>query len=318
MKKKKILGYVSLLLCSPLSMAMQPMDDQSLSATTGQDGINIGINTSKVQFNQISLIDTDGLGTKASSGGSASLVLAGSDPSTRQSFDVSFLGASNNTPVINMVVDTDGGKGKPFANIAMSLGSGITGIKVSPFSAYLAGLSSTSSATTSKSIFTTTGSLNSDVTKLLTVGSTANNFTINFNASNKPTVNVQLGNVPQSHLIMFSGAIQSICGTADGGGCPITLVSGSSGASFNFQLKANDAVNGFLLNNFYAGIESNGVVFGNTGTSSKFDAALNSVTMGTLGTSDATVFNGIKNGSMGNMGAVGASVTDLKVKINGL
>jgi hypothetical protein len=40
--------------------------------------------------------------------------------------------------------------------------------------------------------------------------------------------------------------------------------------------------------------------------------------MGTSGASAATVFNGLQNGSMGNFGAIGTSVTDLKVKINGL
>ena len=41
----KKLGYVSLLLLSPFTMAMQPMDDQSLSLATGQDGLSITINT---------------------------------------------------------------------------------------------------------------------------------------------------------------------------------------------------------------------------------------------------------------------------------
>ncbi len=32
------------------AMAMQAMDDASLSATTGQDGINIGIGISKIEI----------------------------------------------------------------------------------------------------------------------------------------------------------------------------------------------------------------------------------------------------------------------------
>ncbi|OTG83831.1 DUF6160 family protein [Acinetobacter sp. ANC 4648] len=315
MKKKNILGCVSLLLCSPLSIAMQPMDDQSLSQATGQDGINIGVQVGKIEFQQISVIDTDGLTPAATYKNKASLVMAGS---TNSPVSVGFLGVSVSQPTVKMVLDADGGLGRPFANIALSLGSNITGIKVSPFSVYLAGENSTSLSGASKSIFTGSGSLNSDVSKLLTIGSTANNFAINFNNTNKPALNIQLGNVPQSHLIMLSGAIQSICGTEDGGGCPIALISGNTGATFNFQLKASDVSNGFLLNGFYAGVESDGLVFGNSGASSKFDAALNSMTLGTLNSSDGAVFNGLKNGSMGNMGAVGASVTDLKVKINGL
>ncbi|MEC8566849.1 MAG: DUF6160 family protein, partial [Pseudomonadota bacterium] len=79
MKKKNILGC--LLLLSPYSMAMQPMDDQSLSSTVGQDGINISVNNSKVEFNQISIIDTDGLSnnsyTSSNYTNRAGLVIAG-------------------------------------------------------------------------------------------------------------------------------------------------------------------------------------------------------------------------------------------------
>ena len=65
MLKNKKLGCLSLLLLSPMAMAMQPLDDQSLSATTGQDGISVGVNLSKVNFNQAAIIDTDGFTTTA-------------------------------------------------------------------------------------------------------------------------------------------------------------------------------------------------------------------------------------------------------------
>lgn len=150
MKKNRNLGCISLLILSPIALAMEPMDDQSLSQTTGQDGINVGINLSKVQLNQISIIDRDGLGSTVSDANKASLVLAGKSAGTvaDQTVDITFLGASN-TPTMNIVMDTDGGatggaSGKPFANIGMSFASNITGIKVSPFALYLAGASSSS------------------------------------------------------------------------------------------------------------------------------------------------------------------------------
>ena len=317
MKKKNILGCMPLLLCSSLCVAMQPMDEQSLSQITGQDGISLAVNVSKVQVDQISVIDTDGLPNRTASTyqHKAAFVLAGA---TNSPVNIDFLGASAAQPTLKMSLDADGGNGSPFANIAFGFGSNITGIKISPFSIYLAGANSTTSIGTTQSIFSSGGSLNSDVTKLLSIGSTANNLTINFNNSNKPGFNLQLGHVPQSHLMVFSGAIQSICGTEEGSGCPITLTSGTTGARFDFQLKANDTSTGFLLNGFYAGVESGGLVFGNNGVSSKVDVALNSMTLGTLNSSDSGVFNGLKNGSMGNMGAIGASVTDLKVKVSGL
>lgn len=315
MKKNKMLGCVSLLIFSPVAMAMQAMDDQSLAQTTGQDGINIGVNVSKVQMNQLAIVDRDGFGTTANDANKASLVLSGVSASSvaNQNFNVSFLGASDTSSTLKMVMDVDGGNTKPFANIGISLGSNITGIKVSPFALYIAAANSTSTPVTPKSIFTGT-SQNSDVIKLLQMN---NGFEINFGAV-KPTINLQLGNMPQSRLIILSGAIQSICGT--GTGCPITLVSDNNnvGASFDFQFKANDTVSGFKLDGFYVGMESAGVVFGNTGESSKFDLGINQLMMGTSGASAADTFNGLQNGSMGNFGAIGTSVTDLKMRVSGL
>ncbi|WP_353166562.1 DUF6160 family protein [Acinetobacter sp.] len=315
MKKNNKLGCISLLILSPVAMAMQPLDDQGLSQTTGQAGIDVGINISKVQINQVSVIDRDGLGTSVNDANKASLVVAGKTAATLadQSLNVTFLGAST-TPTMKVMLDADGGTaGKPFANIGLSFGSNITGIKVSPFALYLAGASSSSGPAGYQSIFTGT-SEKSDVIKILKMD---NGFDINF-AAIKPTMNLQLGNAPQGRMLAFGGAIQSICGA--GTGCAIALLSDDSdiGANFNFQLTGTDKTNGFSLNGFYAGVESSGFVFGNTGESSKFDVGINQMIMGNSGTSTSTVFNGLQNGSMGNFGAIGTSVTDLKVKINGL
>ncbi|WP_287911984.1 DUF6160 family protein [Acinetobacter sp.] len=315
MKKNNKLGCISLLILSPVAMAMQPLDDQGLSQTTGQAGIDVGINISKVQINQVSVIDRDGLGTSVNDANKASLVVAGKTAATLadQSLNVTFLGAST-TPTMKVMLDADGGTaGKPFANIGLSFGSNITGIKVSPFALYVAGASSSSGPAGYQSIFTGT-SEKSDVIKILKMD---NGFDINF-AAIKPTMNLQLGNAPQGRMLAFGGAIQSICGA--GTGCAIALLSDDSdiGANFNFQLTGTDKTNGFSLNGFYAGVESSGFVFGNTGESSKFDVGINQMIMGNSGTSTSTVFNGLQNGSMGNFGAIGTSVTDLKVKINGL
>ncbi|HQW53875.1 MAG TPA: pilus assembly protein FilA, partial [Acinetobacter sp.] len=60
----KIFGCLSLFL-TPFAIAMQPLDDQSLSTATGQDGLNIGVNVSKIEFKQISVIDSDGWDTQS-------------------------------------------------------------------------------------------------------------------------------------------------------------------------------------------------------------------------------------------------------------
>ena len=141
-------------------------------------------------------------------------------------------------------------------------------------------------------------------------------------------MNIQLGATPQGHMIKFGGASDSICGptTANPDGCTHNLVSGTTGAKFKLQMTADDSdpldtVTGFSLNGFYAGIETNGFVFGNTDKSEKFNASLNNVWLGDTiptGSLDSNTFNGLQNGSMGNWGIKGASITDLKVKVSGL
>jgi len=323
MKKNKILGYISLLFISPITMAMQPMDDVSLAQTTGQDGISIGISVNNIQVNQLAVIDRDGLGAMPNEANKASLVVAGKSAAdiSSQKVNVSFLGASA-SPTMNITMDSDSGNSKPFANIAVGFGSNITGIKISPFGLYIAGANSTSSRSQGQSIFNGTIQ-KADVSKFFIA---ENGIDINFGAV-KPVFNLQLGNMPQNRLIVLSGAIQSICGA--GTGCPIAIISdggkdGDIGARFNFQLTANDKVKGFNLNGLYTGVESTGIVFGNIGESSKLDIGVNQLTLGinekaSIDTvPSAMIFNNIKNGSMGNFGAIGASVTDLKVRINGL
>lgn len=314
MNKNKI--YVLTMLMMPLTqiMALEALDDQTLSTTTGQDGINVGISLPKVDVAQVALIDKDGIGSKILNqdyNQSASLTMAGV---SNTPMSINFVGA-NQSPTIQAVIDTDAGNGKAFANIGIGFGSQITGIKMSRFAIYLANTNATSGLGKSKDVFTTAGTLNNGVSKFVEIGNASNNFEINFVQGNSPSVNIQLGNVPQSQMIKFSGAIQSICGT--GSGCPIAVISGDTSAKVDFQVKGN-AATGISLNGFYAGIEPTGFVFGNTGASSKMDVAFNNVMLGNDAAISPTIFNALPNGSMGSFGAVGASVKDLKVSIRGL
>lgn len=304
MKKNKILGCM-IICCISTVHGMNPMDDQSLAETTGQDGINIGIGINRVELNQIALIDTDGLTSPSNYNNKAGFVLARSgSPIT-----LDILG-SNSSPTLNIVADTDGGNGQPFANLGISFANNITGLSISPFSIYLAGKNSLSGVGNSSSVFTN-GTLNSDVKELLRVNS---NIDINFVAGNAPKMNLQLGNVSQAHMLQFSGAIQSVCNS----GCNITVVSDDSGAHFSLALKATDTINGFSLNHFYAGVQPSGLVLGNTGTSSQVDATISNLTFGTAGQSNSAIFNGTQNAAIGTIGAVGASFKDLKIKISGM
>ncbi len=68
MKKFTKLVLATSVAFSANAMAMQAMDDASLSATTGQDGINIGIGISKVEIEKMYIHDNDGLAANSTYG----------------------------------------------------------------------------------------------------------------------------------------------------------------------------------------------------------------------------------------------------------
>ncbi|MDC4626695.1 DUF6160 family protein [Acinetobacter baumannii] len=315
--KNKNIGCWLLLAGSSSVCAMQPLDDQSLAAATGQNGLTLGIQADQVKFNQVALIDTNGIAS-TSYNSKAGLVIAGN--STNPVPGIEFIKAAVSTnPSFNIAIDTDAGGGNPFLNLAVTMGSDVNGIRLLPFSVYLAPSASLSSpsdyALTSyapKSIFSSGTTVNTGVKELIR---SSGNLDINFVQTNKPRLNIQLGHAAQSVMVKFGGAIQSICSAAYG--CPITLVSDNTGATFGFKFAGTNASTGFVLDGFYAGVDPTGLTIGNIGVSSKFDASLNNVTLGNLGTQSTTTFNNLPNGSMGSFGVTGASVTDFKMKVSG-
>ena len=349
MGKNKKLGCLSLLLFTPMAMAMQPLDDQSLSGATAQDGLNIGVHVSKIDFNQIAIIDTDGFTNSSSSLTSKAALVMAASPGGASAIGVDVVKTFNadgsidygTSALFNAAIDTDAGTGTngAFANVALTLGSDVNGLRIRPFSVYLtpdqydpgdstkhAISTLVGSDYTQHSIFSTGTTLKSpNIKELLRV---SNNIDIKFVSNNKPTMNFQLGASPQGHMVMFGGAIDSICGptTANPDGCTLNLVSGTTAAKFDLQMSGEDA-NGFSLNGFYAGIEAGAgsipgaVVFGNTGTSDKLNLSLNNIKMGDeipVGNLNSNIFNGLQNGSLGNIGAVGVSATNLKMRVSGM
>ncbi len=64
MKKFTKLVLATSVAFSANAMAMQAMDDASLSETTGQDGLTIGIGISKIAIEKLFIHDNDGLAPK--------------------------------------------------------------------------------------------------------------------------------------------------------------------------------------------------------------------------------------------------------------
>ncbi|NNH78021.1 pilus assembly protein FilA [Acinetobacter sp. ANC 5380] len=137
MKKFTKLALVSSLAISANAMAMQAMDDASLGATTGQDGINIGIGISKIEIEKLFIHDNDGLAAGSLTAGQAgfggtgeagAIYIKGNGTGATATKGIviganyggvggtEFLLPSRN--LADLQIDSDAGGGNPFINIA--------------------------------------------------------------------------------------------------------------------------------------------------------------------------------------------------------
>lgn len=123
------LALVSSMAISANAMAMQAMDDASLSAATGQDGLNIGIGISKVEIGKVFVHDNDGLavanGGTAKAGaiviqgnGKAGDVLENHGIVIGANYDNAgaYLLPSRN--LVDLKIDSDANGGNAFINVA--------------------------------------------------------------------------------------------------------------------------------------------------------------------------------------------------------
>jgi len=176
------LALVSAVAMSSNAMAMQAMDDAALSATTGQDGISIGIDASKVEIAKLHVFDGDGLAVNATTGGTGK---AGAI--TLNNVVVTKTGASGN--LADLVIDTDGGatagaSGTPFLNVAAA----INALKIDLGKIEVNNVTGTAGAYKPD-----TGS-----------AEILSGLTINTGAT---TANIQLGNTPQGAMIKLNGSM---------------------------------------------------------------------------------------------------------------
>ncbi|MFW2105068.1 DUF6160 family protein [Acinetobacter guillouiae] len=175
------LALVSAVAMSSNAMAMQAMDDAALSATTGQDGISIGIDASKVEIAKLHVFDGDGLAVNPTTGGTGK---AGAI--TLNNVVVTKTGTGN---LADLVIDTDGGAtagntGTPFLNVAAA----ISALKIE------LGKIEVNNVTGSA------GAYKPDAGS----AEILSGLTVNVGAT---TANIQLGNTPQGAMIKLNGSM---------------------------------------------------------------------------------------------------------------
>lgn len=299
---------------------MQALDDESLAGTTGQDGITVTISTKndkigRIGFDRISIQDGDGFGSTNVNPASIGYFAATSDAGG-VGFYSGVTGTTAIATPVTIRMDADSNAGNPVLNTSVSFDSNLTRINLPAFAIALT--ADTADHAANPSDHSIIANSRRDLIKVGGAG-----IDIKFKTGSTLGVNVQLGNEPQGHMIMFTGG--QITQINNDPSSPIEVVSyagntPSSSLKFNFDLKANAAsTNGIRLKDMYIDIGNNGMTFGKAGNTDKFDVAITDVIAGcSTGCANATTFDGLKNASMGSFGVIGASVNNLKVNVKGM
>lgn len=192
------LALVSAVAISGQAMAMQAMDDSSLSAATGQDGISLTVVTSGISIDKLLVHDNDGLATTAQTNGGTNLGGSGTAGAivvngVTVGVNAALAPAAFGGALARVTIDTDGGTGVtnttgPFLNInvktnAIDVGVGSIAVAKSNTVASMVGARRGAGPETA-----IISGLN------LTVGASE--------------LNVQLGNQHQGAFIIAQGTIQ--------------------------------------------------------------------------------------------------------------
>ncbi len=195
------LALVSAVAVSSNAMAMQAMDDAALSATTGQDGISLGIGISKVDIAKVHVFDGDGLkggydivaadGTKTAGTAAVGAITLNNvvlsaphkdDGTGKQVLDTARMLATGN--LADLTIDTDGGAGKPFLNVAAA----VSGLDIDLGKIEVNDAAGTAGAYT-------VGTNSAEILSGLSL------------KTGKMTANIQLGNTPQGAMIKLAGSM---------------------------------------------------------------------------------------------------------------
>ena len=190
------LALVSAVAISSNAMAMQAMDDAALSATTGQDGISIGIGISRITIDKVHVFDGDGLAANATLADGDSTA----NPVVPNTAIVGGTGAAGAITINNIsltanpasllqshnladvTIDTDGNGGSPFLNI----GAAVSGLNISLGKIEVNDVTGTAGAYVA-------GTGSAEILSGLSL------------KTGKMTANVQLGNTPQGAMIKLDG-----------------------------------------------------------------------------------------------------------------
>lgn len=318
MKNTKVLIVITLFAANS-AWAMQPLEDMELAQSTGQDGLTVSIGTvggsGTYSFDSISLEDTDGSVGSSTHTAAAALNYKVNGINKGISF---YSGTSKNIGIatpLAIIIDADGNGTKPTMNAMVALDPNLTRLALDPFTISMSKLNA------AKEIIT------NNERELIRA---KDGLKIDFKANNQVKLNIQLGNQPQGALFSFvGGAIDrvdltnlelvsyecsALCTTAT----PTITEGGKIKLDLSLSTNTTDSPDGFRLSGFMIDPTTEGLIINRAGTTDKFDLTISNLTMGEKGNQATGTFNNLKNGSIGNIGMNGMSITDFKMTVSGM
>ena len=280
MRKFTQLALVSSLAFSAHTMAMQAMDDTALSNTTGQDGINIGIDLSKVEIDKVYVHDNDGL-TNTAIGGTSTAGAISLD-------GVTVTRTSNTGNMLDLKIDSDGSSEGAFLNIAADI-AGLD-IKIGEIGVAASNTTSTSATNIRRGV---TAGTEKAILSGLTVTTGAMD------------ANIQLGSTPQGAMIKLNTVMQGGLEISDLG----ILDNANNGEIWIGKIQVADANSKDLKVQATVNVKENGleVVNKQDAASAGTDIYIQSVALGTKPT--------LANGTLPARGqAVAGSIGDIEIQ----
>lgn len=200
MKTFTKLALVSSMALSANAFAMQAMDDSALSATTGQDGLSIGIGISKIEIEKLFIHDNDGLNGTIDNAGAIVIQGNGIAGDANENFGIvvganyddagAYLLESRN--LADLKIDSDAGAGggnTAFINIAADV-SGLD-IKIGEIGVTASGVQGSASTTSTLR----RGGVDSNYNAIISGLSLK---------TGPMTANIQLGAAPQGAMIKLN------------------------------------------------------------------------------------------------------------------
>lgn len=289
------------------SYALEALDDSTLANTTGQDGLTVKIenDTGTIKLNRLRYIDADGFADNGQTSPAGLGINFDANNSVRLcGGTTASSGCATKNQLAKVVVDTEGGEGKPFLNASLttyakSLYLGINNISV---------LSGTTN--------TTTGRIELNTAAEKPIVKFSNGITVNM--ANPIMANLQLGNQPQGHMLLVNSNTLS---SVDFGLVllPSYITDGNNKSVENSQLSTQVKLTNVVVPASYADIDANnGLVFGMDGDLTVGSLAITGTTFGSIGKSNANIFNGLPNAAIGDITLKNIKVTDLNVSVKGM